>query len=248
MTDETSAGYLGPRAAITLKVSQIAVERAMEGFPLPLVIGKDHAWLSMAVGRALSLSVRELVDGPDRVSDADSRDDLRRLSTMCRSTWRELFESEPATYSQIFRAAWRQWDGEGGNVSEPKDLRRFREVVSELDWLADFLSAAADTIATTRGPWREKERKSIRVQRAQLLAPIFEAAFGEPVSANNHPSDARHPKPTAFMSFYQSMTKLAFADAVDTNLSEVVKTACRLHKQNPVEFSEGVIPGLVGGA
>ena len=82
------------------------------------------------------------------------------------------------------------------------------------------------------------------MERAQYLAPIYEAAFGQPVSANNFPTDARIKAQTPFMDFYGRMVTLAFGARETANLTEVVKAACRLHRQHPAEFAEGIIPGL----
>ena len=122
--------------------------------------------------------------------------------------------------------------------------RRFKAAVAELDWLVSFTREAATTTPTQRGPWRQSERKRLRVERGQYLAPIFEAAFGQPVSANNFPNDARHKAPTPFMDFYSRMVTLAFGARGTSNLSEVVKAACQLHRQHPAQFAEGIIPGL----
>ena len=123
-------------------------------------------------------------------------------------------------------------------------VRGFKAAVAELDWLAGYLRAAAKTTASQRGPWRQSEQKRLRVERGQYLAPIFEAAFGQPVSANNFPNDSRHKAPTPFMDFYSRMVTLALGARETSNLAEVVKAACQLHRQHPARFAEGVIPGL----
>ena len=134
--------------------------------------------------------------------------------------------------------------GDGIVMGEPSDYRRFKAAVAELDWLASFMRDAAKATPSQRGPWRQSEGKRLRVERGQYLAPIFEAAFGQPVSANNFPTDARIKAQTPFMDFYGRMVTLAFDAHETANLTEVVKAACQLHREHPAEFAEGIIPGL----
>ncbi len=226
------------------KVTRDALAKTLEGFALTLEPGRDLDWLAMAVRRALSISMREESDGPQRTSNTDIRKELERLAELAGSTWRELFECKHSVDYRLWTIAWRHWDGEDGNVSEPADYRRFKAAVGELDWLTRFLRQAARETESPRGSWRSKERKWLRIERGQFLAPIFEAAFGQPVSANNFPNDARHKAPTAFMDFYQRMVALAFGEQATADLSGVLKAACQLHRKHPLQFDEGIIPGL----
>ena len=158
-----------------------------------------------------------------------------------------MFGRNPAADSALLDFAWYQWDRSGtsdGDIGEPPDFRRFNSALAELHWLATFLQAAADDVEQQSGPWRQSEQRNERIQRAQYLAPVFEAAFDAKVSANNWPSDPRHTSPTAFMDFYQRMVALAFQERATPDVSGVIKAAQKLHKESPVRFAEGVIPGL----
>lgn len=232
------------RGRVFNKLTREAVEIALEGFALPLLPERDWDWLASAVRRALTINVRDRLDAPDRPSNAEIRRDLERLAALAESTWYELFECDEATDHRLWTFAWRRWDGEGGSVSEPLEYRRFKATVAELEWLASFMRGAARSTTSQRGPWRQSEEKRLRVLRGQYLAPIYEAAFGEPVSANNFPTDARIRAQTPYMDFYGRMVTLAFGARETANLTEVVKAACQLHRQDPVEFAEGIIPGL----
>ena len=232
-------------------VTPAAVDSALEGFSLPLSPGRDMDWLAMAVRRSLAISLPNISDGPERTSNADIRGELERLATLAGVTWLELFQCDHAADSRLWDHAWHHWDGEGGTdvgsgmvMGEPSDYRRFKAAVAELDWLASFMREAAKATESQRGPWRQSEEKRLRVQRGQYLAPIYEAAFGQPVSANNFPTDARIKAQTPFMDFYGRMVTLAFGARETANLTEVVKAACQLHRQHPAEFAEGIIPGL----
>ncbi len=233
------------------QVSDQAVFDALADFPLTLLEGRDMAWLATAVRRSLAITMRHVEDGPDRTSNYEIRTELGRLAELAESTWLELFECNQAADSRLWDHAWQYWSGEGGTafgssgvIGEPSEYRRFKAAIAELDWLAGFLRSAAEATPSQPGPWRQSEGKRIRVERAQYLATIFEAAFGRRVSANNYPNDARHRAPTPFMDFYSRMVTLAFGARETSNLAEVVKAACQRHRQQPAQFAEGVIPGL----
>ena len=228
-----------------------AVASALEGFATPLLPGKEMDWLAMAIRRSLAITVKAHGEGPRRKSNIEVRGELQRLSDTVAETWQRVFERSVDVDYRLWQVAWRHWDGEGGTVlpdglimGEPSDTRRFEAAVVELDWLARFLRLAVLDTESQRGPWRQSEEKRLRVERGQYLAPIYEAAFGKRVSANNHPNDARHKAPTPFMDFYARMVTLAFGARETANLAEVVKAACQLHRQHPAQFAEGIIPGL----
>jgi hypothetical protein len=247
--DAEFAAFIG-RDHMLPAVTADAVACALAGFAVPLTPGRDMDWLAMAVRRSLAISVPNIGDGPERTSNADIRGELERLAALAGSTWLELFQCHDAADSRLWDHSWHHWDGEGGKdmgdgivMGEPSDYRRFKAAVAELDWLAGFLRRAATATEVPRKQWKNPERKALRIQRGQYLAPVFEAAFGQPVSANNWPSGNER-KPTAFMDFYKRMIALAFGEHATPNLSGVLKAACRLHRQHPAEFAEGIIPGL----
>lgn len=232
-------------------VTPEAVATALEGFSVALSAGKDVDWLAMAVRRSLAISIPNNSENPERTSNADIRVMLERLAGLAEKTSLELFQCDHAVDSRLWDHAWRYWDGEGGRdmgdgfvIGEPSDYLRFQAAVAELNWLSNFMREAAKTTAIKPGPWRQSEHKLLRVRRGQFLAPIYESAFGEKVSANNFPSDALHKAATPFMDFYSRMVTLAFDARETSNLAEVVKTACQLHREKPAQFDEGNIPGL----
>lgn len=230
-------------------VTPEAVSKALQGFPLPLADGRDMEWLATAVRRALGITLPSVSDGPKRTSNADVRTDLTRLADLAGSTWQELFKRDSAVESQLWWFALSRWDGEGGAetgdgivLGDPSEHLRFMAAIRELEWLASFLREAAKATPSQKGPWRQSLEKRLRIERGQYLAPIFEAAFNQIVSANNFPTDARIKAQTPFMDFYGRMVALAFGARETANLTEIVKAACRLHRQHPVKFAEGLIP------
>lgn len=217
-------------------VTREAVEIALEGFPLDLVPGMDIVWLTMAVRRSLASTMVDKGWGPERTSNADMRAELKRVGKLAHSTWQEFYSISDAANSRLWDYSYH-----GGRNH---DLDRMRSAIDELYWLGNFFMAAAKTTASQLGPWRQSESKGLRVERGQYLAPVFEAAFGRPVSANNFPSDARHIAPTPYMDFFERMVRLAFGPQETANLAEVLKAACKKHRKCPVEYPDGVIPGL----
>lgn len=205
----------------------------------------------MAVRRALAVCHSSQTNGPQRKSNLEIRLDLERLAKNVDASWLELFECDEATDARLLDHAFDNWRsdleaefGDGFASGEAQDYRRYKAVITELEWLARFMRSAADATPIQRGPWRSSEQKQMKILRGQFLAPVYEAAFGEAVSANNFPHDARHTNATPFMTFYLRVVKLTFDENGETNLADIVKAACRLHRINPVQLAEGTIPGL----
>lgn len=248
--DDEFSAFIG-RDNMLPAITPEAVTRALADFALPLMPDRNVEWLAMAVRRSLAISMPSLSDHPKRTANTAIRRELERLAGLSASTWLELWKCTDEADSRLWAHAWHTWNGEGGAdigdgiiIGEPTDYRRFKAALAELDWLAAFLQQAARTTTSQRGPWRQSEERQLRMRRGQYLAPIFEAAFGQPVSANNHPNDARHKAPTPFMDFYARVVTLAFGARETSNLADVVKAACQLHRQHPAQFAEGIIPGL----
>lgn len=250
--EEEFAAFIG-RDHLMPTFTTEAVANAMQDFPLALLPTRSLEWLSVAARRALAISMRHIEDGPNRTSNAEIKAELERLSALTSATWRELFECDRAAESQVWDYAWKHWDGEGGTeigqgqiIGEPTLHRRFKAAIREIEWLSRLLKDAAGKTASQNGPWRRAEERQIRIERAQYLAVIFEAAFGQPVTANNWPNGTEYEK-SSFMDFYQRMVALAFGERVTPDLSGVTKEACRRHRVYPARFADGMIPGLNWG-
>ena len=232
-------------------LTEQAIENALCGFRLALVPLCNVAWLGLAVRRALVLPMQDISDGPERTSNAKIKAELQRLSGVASSAWRPLFERSGPVDTTIFKFALSRWNGDGGvatfdgcTIGDPTEMRRYRSAVAEIDWLAGFLRDAANSIPSQRGAWTSAEIKQIRIDRGQVLAPVFERAFGQRVTANGHPSDPRFKAPTAFMDFYQRMVIVAFGEKVTPDISTICQVACKMHRKQPVKFADGLIPGL----
>lgn len=238
------------------KFTQEALEHELASFALPMLPNRNMAWLTVVTRRALAISMRHVGDGPQRMSPTDIRAELERLAGLTSATWLDLFQCHGEVESRLWDHAWKHWDGEGGTeieegvvIGAPSMHVRYKAAIRELDWLSGFLLEAARETKAKRGPWRSSEERQIRLERALYLAIIFEAAFGQKVTANNWRADgwrgdAYSKAKTPFMDFYQRMVKIAFDEEATPDLSGVLKDACRQHKVRPARFAQGVIPGL----
>ena len=231
-------------------VTTAAVADRLCGYRLLPSLKVEFSWLATGVRRALAVAMTDKSDGPDRMATTQIRAELLRLADVANAAWIEIFHRNGYVDRQLYSVALSRWDGEGSITSEegltvgdPTDMRRFRSALGELEWLSSFLKDSANDLTVPKGSWRSAEKRRIRIVRGQLLAPIFESAFGVPVSANNYPSGIQK-APTPFMDFYQRMVSLAFGENATPDLSAVVKVACQLHRSQSVVFNEGLIPNL----
>lgn len=246
--EEEFNSFIG-RDHILPHVTTEAVAKSMRGFSLQLAEDRDMDWLATAVRRSLAIVSRS-VDVSEMVSPSETRAKMERLASTVDETWKALSECDSEVDARIWAYACFTGDGEidaaldGELFGDPSDYRRFHTIISELSWLARFLRTSAAKIESRRGSWRQSMVRALRIERALLMAPIFEVAFGQRVSANNFPSDARHKAPTPFMDFYDRMTTLAFGLPETTNLAEVVKIACQVHREAPAQFAPDLIPRL----
>ena len=227
-------------------VNEHNVTMALATFGLPLQPDKNHAWLAMAVSRALAITIPDSPSRrPDRASNAETRKELERMTEKLRTTWATLFGCSYGVDARLWSFAFQQWEGNKLTAMEDPAFgyNRFRSLLPELDWLASYVALAAPNTQSQPPNWRLKSERDLRVERGQYLAPVFEAAFGQPVSVNNWPN-AQHKAPTPFMDFYQRMMALSFSELAIPNLSGVLKDATGLHRHQPIVFAEDIIPGL----
>lgn len=227
-------------------VATDSVRAALNGFALPLTPARDMDWLSMAVRRALAICDKTRLRSPNRTSNTVIRSELLRLAKLAEAFHLELSRFDPEVDSALWLHAARYWEGDLFEAGDDSSFGHTHmvEVIDEIEWIGMFLRDAAASLQNQRGPWKQSEQKRHRVKYAKYLAAVYEAAFGQPVSANNFPTDARIKAQTPFMDFYGRMVTLAFGPREAANLTEVVKAACRSHRQRPVEFGESIIPRM----
>jgi hypothetical protein len=221
-----------------------SVAEALKECPLSLTPGRDAEWLAMATRRALSITRRMTEYGSGRVSAVKIRKELERLASAAERAWAAIFSRSEAADHTLWNIAFDHWEGVNAlaAMEDPYfPYIRFRHALSELEWLADFVQTAARETKAQPPNWKLKADREIRVERGHCLAPIFEAAFGEPISVNNWPNA---PRKTPFMDFYQRMVSIAYRERSTPDLSGVLKQAQRAHRKMPIEFAEGVIPGM----
>lgn len=228
-----------------------AVNSALAGFVLPLRSEVSPAWLGKAVRRALAVARPDPTRNSRRPGNSAIQKELARGAETMEATANDLFSLSWWSDNELWIAALEEADGDAGIdlgefgiISQPVNYRRLKAVIDELDGLAAWMRYVSARVPEQRGPWQRSAERAVRVERGYCLAPIYEIAFGESVSANNWPSEPRLQKPTPFMEFYQRIVRLAYNEQATPDLPGVVKEACRRHRKNPVSFGPGIIPAF----
>ena len=73
-------------------ITATSLKDALANFPLQHDEEKNFEWLGMALRRALGLSIRAEVDGPDRQSNVDTRKELEKLGKRAGKLWLAIFD------------------------------------------------------------------------------------------------------------------------------------------------------------
>lgn len=222
-----------------------AVSESMSDFALPLDAGRDVGWLALSVRRVLALTVQSRDDDPaTKMGPAQIRDNLRSLAKQTQDLWLSLSNMTQKEDDAILDVLFAQ--EEKGDVVSVLNL--FGSQRDGLMTLFSILSAAANLIdnsaekQSTR--WRDAARRRLRVERAHILAPVFELAFGVAATGNDFPS-GKSAAPSRFMDFYGRMVSLAFEERATPDLAAVVKEALKQHKEHPVHLAAGIVPGFI---
>jgi hypothetical protein len=227
-------------------ITAAALQEALTEFPLPLQDGKDWAWLAMAVRRALGIAA----PNEGKVSAVEVRAELAARAAAAEKLWKELFEMKGPPENYLFGFTWmkgneQDWDGnfEVEPYTPPLWLE-YQAALSQLNWLGSFLREAEKRVQSQPMKWRTAADRKARISRGQYLAPIFENAFGEAPTANNQGNGIYDGEQTPFMQFYKAVEMLAYGESNTPDIVGVTKEASRLHKVQPIVFSDSVIPGL----
>ena len=242
-------GEDGPLARLMLteptiaKLTEEAVATALS--PMSIRPRRDNAWLARAVQGALYTSLTPASDGPDRQSNADTRNELTKLATQASTFWLSLVERSGSADQALWDAAFRRWDGEGGRtidgvtIGEPALYAEFAKTVNRLESLTTFLRQAAEEIEAQGPNWRRAEQREHRIFRAQCLSPIYEEAYGLEPTVNSWPGKSSL---EPWSEFYQRIVALTFGEKVTPDLEGVLDEARRRDKAHRVVFAPGVIP------
>jgi hypothetical protein len=223
-------------------VTPEAVMQALKGDKrLSLTQGRDWDWLAMSVRRALAIAQRYGADHPDepeRASDKQVRDKLRAVAEAA-SPLAQLLASLSHCRQTV------------GMVQEYGDAAhdRLTAAASEVAWVMHFAERAAKAIEVPRKQLLSPERKEMRIDWARHLAPVFEIAFGQRVTAANNTvttNDLARIQLSPFQFFYLNMAEVAFGSAgrADTDIVGVTKAARTKHRRQPVIFAAGIITGI----
>jgi hypothetical protein len=226
-----------------------AIEAALDDFRLPLVSGVTLAWLSRAVRNGLSNSRADVSSTSKRLSNRRVKANLTTAACATDAAFYALLQLDWWSDDALWKASLANWDGEGGVdlgelgiVAPAGEYRRYKETIDNLEWLSGWLRSVSARVPSQRSPWRRQADRTLRIDRGTQLAPIFEKAFGQSVSANNFPFDARHKRSTPFMDFYERMVAVAFGEKGIPDLPGILKEVCQKHRAAPVELMPRVSP------
>lgn len=227
-----------PRIA---KLTEAAVAAALAGFGL--TPKRDMAWLARAIQGALICTLGNASDAPERQSNKKTKTELQKLASHAIKLRLSVQQRSGAADNELWEYARSRWDGEGGvnvlgvTIGEPSLYRAFQDALTQLDWLPDFLSQAANEVKRQSGPWQASERREKRIERAYYLSPIYEKAFSREAVVQVWPEGLGY-----WPEFYQRIVALTFEE-IDTNdLEGVLNEARRRHKSSPVKFEAEIIP------
>ncbi len=218
---------LPPRHSLP-QITEDAVSKEIAGLGLSFQPGKDISWLTRTVREILEYSIGEKEYSAERTSNVDAEKEVINAAQKIRAAIEATDKLGLIARQQLSDYALAIANGGG-----PTEYANMLQTIENLRNLEKFLRQGADNFELQVGPWRQAEKKQLRIGRAKSLAATFELAFGSPPSANNYPNDARHKKPTQFMEFYSRIVTLAFGRQATTNLSGVCKEACKLHRISP---------------
>lgn len=222
-----------PLAALT----KDTVAAAVTDMRLPLSSGFSASWLAFAVTRAIAVSLPDTSENPEVMrSNTEIGKTLKSLGKKASTLWVELQSlDQDADY-----AIWDHLEQMGEAFEVWSQKKRELELMSII-----LLGAARSvTVGHRQQPprWRDQLKRRDRIQRVQLLAPIFEAATGRKATSNDYPS-GKASKPTAFMEFYQRMVELALEERATLDLAAIAKVGLARHRKQPAELAFGLIPG-----
>lgn len=204
-------------------ISQDRIEKALEGFPLPLADGWDYGSLT----RAIQASAMPPVDDTPQ-SDAAAKKELHGLAKKA-STLRSGIENLGNTAElAAFFDLLRRMEEERGQTQLDYQNDYLSRMVEPLVLIEHVLARAASQIGTKppqRPRWTERFATEKRVAFAIALTPIFEDAFATPARSNNW--KAEYGEEHAWPSFFKRIHRELYPEVTRLNLSEVLQDAAR---------------------
>jgi hypothetical protein len=212
-------------------ITASVIGQALDGFPLSLADGWDEETLAGSVREALALTLPSDEYDPARLSNAELKGRLHKLSSTASRLNEGISEykkdidhhlSDHSFHSEGFV------NYIGFILTDTTGYSQFLRFATQLPLIVKFLEEAACNVERQAPKWRQAKERELRIWRAERLIPIFETAFGSKITVNNwteNGGDPRHRKPTPFMVFYQRMMALAFSEQATSDLSAILKEA-----------------------
>lgn len=187
-------------------------------------------WLARAIQGALALTIpvmRDLespVTGECMVRTIPNSTDAKRIYRKIANKARDLLGDILAN-QELLRF----------KLGEPE---AFSSLVREIEKATEALSEAADSTDSLPPRWRQKRLRDDRIERATLLSPVYELAYGRKPAVNAYPDSDGGPWPD----FYTRIVSLVFDDHDVDDRDGMLKEARRIDALSRVTFAPGQMP------
>lgn len=217
------------RAPSLAKITPDALSEALEGFRLGIP-APGLPWLARAIQGALVLSVPVLKEVESPVTGeccvvtvpnkTAARKIYRGISAKADAFLVELYKNSDLLTLRLF------------------DDQAFSSLVGEVERAKEVFSTASEESERLPPRWRDARKRADRVERATLLSPVFELAYGREPTVNTFPGSDGGPWPD----FYQRIASLAFDDDNIADRDAVLKEARKADLLFRVTFADGQLP------
>lgn len=217
------------RSAPLARVTPDALARALDGFrldePKP-----GWPWLARAIQGALLFTVPALQNLESPVTGECC------VVTVPNATQaRKIHQRIAGKASGLLAELISNSDLLSHNPLTPSTLCN---LIGEVERAAEALAQAAQEAPRLPSRWRDARVRTDRIERATLLSPVYEAAYGKEPTLNAYPGSDGGPWPD----FYQRIVALVFDDDRIDDRDFVLKKARKSDRLLRVTFGEGIIP------
>jgi hypothetical protein len=231
-SEEALEQYKRDLDKILPNVTSEAVAEVMQGFPLPLAGGWGLARLATVVRRLLARGPRPkscLTNGHRGSPYFIEKNSIKKMSRKAETTAHTLKNVEMSIRGRIIGLAMILNNGENQKIDYVGAMRRYDDIIKELEWLTNLLGVVASSIKKPAPKWEAATDREWRIDAGWGLAAIYEVAFERRPTAHKSESDD-----TPFMKFFQRMMALAFGlGGGGPDFKAIAIAACKRHRDSP---------------
>lgn len=204
-------------------ISQERIEKALEGFGLPLADGWDYGSLT----REIQKIARPLVDDAPQSNSAAIKE-LNSIAAKAKALRLAIENLGDTAEMAAFFDLSRRMDEEQGQERLDYQDDYLRLMVEPLILIEHVLARSASQLGLhppQRPRWTERLATEKRVGFAISLTPVFEQAFATPARSNNW--KAEYGEEHAWPKFFRRIHRELYPEVERLNLSEVLQDAAR---------------------